>query len=164
MKALLHITLLLSLLTFTQCKAKKESVSDKSANKETPTTQAQPQAPDSTPQKAPEKQAPNNEPQVNEKVVSDEEVAVRYKVSFFSRGAGIDRATHKAFEELVNKYNDSGNCKLNYFQKSWGKEGERDYCFLNSDDPCVEKFVTEAKAIIAKSDQVRSKENTTCKK
>lgn len=46
------------------------------------------------------------------------------KVSFGSRGAGIDQKT----AEKVKTYLDSNADKLSYARADWGREGEYDYC------------------------------------
>src|ERR1051326_3272637 len=85
---------------------------------------------------------------------------VRYVVSFYSIGQGIDGTTHNEFVKFLNSYPK----KISFEPKHWGREGETDYCLALSElNPRSEtEFITKAKTILAKSKLVHEKENAQC--
>lgn len=50
------------------------------------------------------------------------------KVSFISIGSGIDKNGIKQLESLISQFESNNKVKLNIYIKSWGREGEKDYC------------------------------------
>ena len=81
-------------------------------------------------------------------------------VTFFSKGAGIDRNTYAEFTNFLTDQHPD----LDYSESTHGREGETDFCFdlssFKKDDK--NKFLTEAKAILSKSEIVRIQENSPC--
>lgn len=49
------------------------------------------------------------------------------KVSFISKGAGIDNGLKEKIEAAFTKFNTDNNTNLTYEKKGWGREGEVDY-------------------------------------
>ncbi len=154
----LHLAAIISIFLFTHsCNEKKENNSSSSSSnwtqpQPTPTTSASPattntiiiaNTPTTSTTPAPQ---PNN--------------SVRYVVSFYSIGQGIDAATHDEFVKFLNSYPK----KISFEPKHWGREGEIDYCLSLSElNPAEQmEFVNKAKAVLAKSKLVHQKENAQC--
>jgi len=85
----------------------------------------------------------------------------RFIVSFFSRGSGIDHAIKKEYISFLQ----ANYSNIKYDEVKWGREGETDYCFgLDGiDSKKVEQFIQQSKDLLAKSQRVRIKENTSCR-
>ena len=88
----------------------------------------------------------------------------RLVISFISKGGGIDRKTKKSFEKMIVDFNTANKCNVVYTLKTWGKEGERDYCFSFGQGDFLEKFVSEAKEKLKGKELIQVKENTECRK
>ncbi len=90
-----------------------------------------------------------------------EGVNVKYRLvlSFISKGAGTD---HKTIEK-VKEYIESHPKKPAFEVKTWGREGEKDYALLLKELTADEQkvFVEDIKKLIASSELVLLKENTT---
>ncbi|MBU3661287.1 MAG: hypothetical protein FGM14_15560 [Flavobacteriales bacterium] len=50
------------------------------------------------------------------------------KVSFISIGSGIEKTGIQKLESLISDFEQSNQLELFVSVKSWGKEGEKDYC------------------------------------
>ncbi len=85
----------------------------------------------------------------------------RLIVSFFSPGNGIDHKMNRKFSEFLA----SNYPKLIYERAQWGKEGERDYCFLLKEltQKKKDQFVRESKELLAASSRVHVYENAPCR-
>jgi hypothetical protein len=85
-----------------------------------------------------------------------------FKVSFYSRGTGIDRPAQNFLDNLINKYTKDG-ASLPHMKTYLGKEGEVDYCFRLQDwDPEIfKKFFEELNAGL-KDKQVYITKNVEC--
>jgi hypothetical protein len=85
----------------------------------------------------------------------------RLIVSFYSPGNGID---HKALElfstEILSK-----NENITYSAVRWGREGERDYCFLLAELSAEEQiaFVEEVNTLLGSVRRVHILENQECR-
>ena len=92
---------------------------------------------------------------------SDHQTIYRLIVSFYSPGNGIDHEMLQSFSSFLNEKHSS----LIYEKVNWGKEGERDYCFLLNElnSKQQEDFIEEAKEVLSSSERVRVKENQPCK-
>lgn len=81
-------------------------------------------------------------------------------VTFFSTGSGIDRKTYPEFKDFLT----TNYPNLTFLEQRYGREGETQFCFdlssFKKDDK--NKFLTEAKAILSKSEIVRIQENSPC--
>lgn len=97
---------------------------------------------------------------INTTTTPKEETTIRYVVSFYSIGQGIDG---KANDEFV-KFLDSYAKKISYTPAHWGREGEIDYCLALTELSAAEQteFVKKANELLAKSKLVHQKENTKC--
>ena len=83
--------------------------------------------------------------------------AYRFIVSFISIGSGSDATAMSKLEKIVKEY--SG--KASFEVVSWGREGEKDYCFslneMNSSDQT--KFIERVKKELANNNLVQFREN-----
>src|ERR1051326_2442260 len=73
----------------------------------------------------------------------EEEATVRFIVSFYSIGEGVDEDLNKEFVKFL----DSFPKKIEYEKKNWGRGGEFDYCLALKDFSDAEKdeFARKAK-------------------
>lgn len=92
---------------------------------------------------------------------SDPQTTYRLIVSFYSPGNGIDHEMLQSFSSFLSEKHPG----LTYEKANWGKEGERDYCFLLNElnSKQQEDFIEEAKEVLFPSEKVRVKENQPCK-
>ena len=143
MKTIFHFHLIIIssvLLSIDSCKNKKGTTQQTTTTNNTPTpVVSQPINTSSTPK---------------------EGETVRFVVSFYSIGQGIDG---KANDEFV-KFLDSYPKKIAYEPKHWGREGEIDYCLALSELSSAEQleFVKKANTILGKSKLVHQNENVKC--
>jgi hypothetical protein len=49
------------------------------------------------------------------------------KISFISKGAGIDNDLRDTIEKNITDFNSKNDLNLSYNKKGWGREGEVDY-------------------------------------
>ena len=84
-------------------------------------------------------------------------------VSFISFGSGIDFKSVPLFEKNLTEFNATNNCNITYEMKTWGREGERDYCFANAETKCLNKYIENVKSSF-KNERILIKENGKCKK
>lgn len=85
-------------------------------------------------------------------------------VSFVSRGYGVDMKAVDDFFYLMNQFNEKNHLTLMFDHKVWGREGERDYCFVGNNQLLIGQFSNELKKHFANNKLVFVKENTPCKK
>ncbi len=85
---------------------------------------------------------------------------VRFVVSFYSKGEGIDNKVNEAFVKFLASYTK----KIVYEPTHWGREGEIDYCLKLSELPHAEQvdFIKKAKDLLSKSALVHVNENAKC--
>lgn len=78
------------------------------------------------------------------------------KVSFISRGGGINSTARDEFETFIKEYEKSHGLTLTHEIKPWGREGERDYCFTleGMDGKKRKEFVTELRTQFGDKDRV----------
>jgi hypothetical protein len=93
-------------------------------------------------------------------LVMNEGVKIYFYVSFYSPGDGIDYKVKKEYDEfLLEEYP-----AIKHAQKTWGKEGETDYCFdltsIRKEDQTL--FKKRSKEILEKSLRVRVSELDSC--
>lgn len=86
-----------------------------------------------------------------------------FVVSFISLSAGIDIKEAHKLEEEYKLFLHKNNCELLMETKNWGKEGERDYCFVSNDMDCLNKFVENVKLKFSNNRRILLKTNATCK-
>ena len=84
----------------------------------------------------------------------------RITISFNSICCGIDQEKHKKFLRFVKNYKPS----VSYSTITWGKEGERDYCFKLTElsPPAQKKFLKKIKRLLGDSRLVTIQENISC--
>jgi len=89
----------------------------------------------------------------------------RFSVSFISIGAGTDKKARQDYDQYIIQYEQKNKIKLSYEITPWGREGEKDYCFMLTelDKKKQELFVTETKEILKNSSLVQYKENAPCR-
>ena len=76
------------------------------------------------------------------------------KISFISKGAGIDNDLRDAIEKNITDFNSQNNLNLSYDKKGWGREGEVDY-FINIENLSTQQkksFTSLIKETIGSSD------------
>jgi hypothetical protein len=93
---------------------------------------------------------------VTESVASSDSILV---VSFISKGSGIDKNAINKFKTFLDEYNSNAKKPVTFLVKSWGREGEKDYC-INSNS---KEFVDKVKLAMKGFELVRIKENTLCR-
>ena len=81
----------------------------------------------------------------------------RLIVSFISIGTGVDGEAYSRVEKFIQDHPK----KPSYEKKRWGREGEEDFMFTLKEFKASEqqKFISDLKAAIGKSDRVHYKEN-----
>jgi hypothetical protein len=90
-------------------------------------------------------------------------IASNVVISFISKGEGIDHKGLDAFELFVKKYKPLKNCKIDFSEKSWGREGERDYCITATSESCIDDFLKLADKFLKASDRVNIQKNVVCR-
>ncbi len=84
-------------------------------------------------------------------------------VSFASMGAGIDAKAQQKFLEHIGWFNEKHHIELMFDKKSWGREGEIDYCFYGNNEILMPTLYKELKEILATGTKVFVKQNFPCK-
>jgi hypothetical protein len=84
-------------------------------------------------------------------------------VSFASMGAGIDAKSRQKFLEHITWFNEQHHIELMYDKKSWGREGEMDYCFYGNNEILMPILFKELKEKLANGTKVFVKQNFPCK-
>ncbi len=102
----------------------------------------------------------NNSNETNPSASLPKDDKMRFVVSFYSIGEGIDLKTHDAFVKFLDSYSK----KIAYEPKHHGREGEVDYCLgLKELTPAEQnEFVSKAKTLLTGSKLVHQKENGNC--
>ncbi len=92
--------------------------------------------------------------------------AVWYKVSFISKGEGIDYESLELTNQTIAAFEKDNKVNIEYKKASWGREGEKDYCFaLGLLEPTLaKKFQTTLEEVLIHSDRVRYKYDCKCDK
>ena len=80
-------------------------------------------------------------------------------VSFISKGSGTDKKAINKLKTFLEQYNAAAQKPVAYEVKSWGREGEKDYCINTSNKAFIEKVKQELKGF----ELVRIKENSVCR-
>lgn len=85
-------------------------------------------------------------------------------VSFYSIGAGIDRAIAQEFDYLIKDFQEQFGDDFSAERVSWGREGEIDYCIQlgKLKTASLDSFKSRASIILKKTERVHSKENAPC--
>lgn len=85
----------------------------------------------------------------------------RLIVSFYSPGNGIDHRALALFSADILSKNEN----ITYSTVSWGREGERDYCFQLAELSAEEQvaFVEEVNTLLGSVKRVRILENQECR-
>jgi hypothetical protein len=84
-------------------------------------------------------------------------------VSFASMGAGIDAKAKQTFTDHITWFNEKHHCELMYDKKSWGREGEMDFCFYGNNEILMPILYKELKEKLANGTKVFVKQNFPCK-
>ena len=85
----------------------------------------------------------------------------RLIVSFYSPGNGIDHKALALFStEILSK-----NENITYSKVSWGREGERDYCFQLAELSAEQQvaFIKEVNTLLGSVKRIRILENQECR-
>ena len=164
MKTIFHFHLITAssvLLAVDSCKSKKEGTAT------SPAAYTQQQTTTSSPATQPQNTSPASSstaqsatPPVSQSTNLSKDDNVRFIVSFYSMGAGIDVKIKDEFVKFMNSYPK----KIAYEPKHWGREGEIDYCLALAELSAGEQmeFVKKANEILSKSKIVHQKENSIC--
>lgn len=65
----------------------------------------------------------------------------KFKIRFISYGTGIDYRQKAVLDSLISHHISA--CPIEYSKKSWGREGEVDYCFSGLDLDCEKIFYSD---------------------
>lgn len=92
---------------------------------------------------------------------SEQTSLCRLNVSFISTGEGTDLEARKAFLDCVSAFEKKQKLKLVYEVVSWGREGEKDYCFRLSElnQAQQKEFIAECRKVLKNSNLVQLDEN-----
>jgi hypothetical protein len=108
------------------------------------------------------KKGPNETAEVLEKIEENITIAPsRLIVSFYSPGNGIDHKALALFStEILSK-----NENITYSKVSWGREGERDYCFQLAELSAEQQvaFIKEVNTLLGSVKRIRILENQECR-
>jgi len=102
---------------------------------------------------------PVNNP-VTPQTAASGEPLVRFVVSFYSRGEGIDFNSKEEFVHFLNAYPK----KIAYEPIKWGREGEVEFCLALNELTSAEQvnFIKKTNEILSKSKLVHVNENSPC--
>jgi hypothetical protein len=89
--------------------------------------------------------------------------SIWYKVSFISIGTGIDLEALKLCKKFIADYETKNRTTITYTEASWGREGEKDYCFLLNKS-MEKEFQQQLEKVLIHSSLVRYKYNCKCDK
>ncbi|MEO8087326.1 MAG: hypothetical protein ABI763_10925 [Bacteroidota bacterium] len=91
---------------------------------------------------------------------------MRFIVSFYSIGSGIDRGQPDNLKAFVDVFSKKNSKSIEFNEVHWGREGETDYCFtLNGlSDIQVIDFIEGAKGALKAAEHVHFNENQACRK
>lgn len=98
----------------------------------------------------------------SEKIADSSIVTMRVVVSFVSFGGGIDGASCKEMQNIINAENQK-NCEIQYRIISWGREGEKDFCFPSQNPNCINDILKQLKAKFQGNTRVIVTENVACR-
>lgn len=84
-------------------------------------------------------------------------------VSFISIGEGIDNKAFKSFEKLIAQYETKHSTKLKYEIINWGREGEKNFCFIPQQPNFFNEFSAETEKMFVKNVLVQIKKQNLCK-
>jgi len=93
---------------------------------------------------------------VSENTATFENILV---VSFISKGSGTDKSAINKLKIFLEQYNAAAKKPVTHEVKSWGREGEKDYC-IKTDN---KEFIDNLKKEMAGIELVRIKENAVCR-
>lgn len=93
------------------------------------------------------------------------EQVYRFKVSFISKGSGIDTEARRAFLGFLEGYRTKDQQSLRFETSHWGREGETDFCLPLTELTAEEQaaFIVQSKELLKDSTLVRFAENSACK-
>lgn len=86
-----------------------------------------------------------------------------YVVSFISTGAGINGEMYLQTEQFVLQFNSDHIPPVEYSIITWGREGEKDFCFLPNSSKHFYKLKQELEQFLDDAVGVRITEHTTCR-
>jgi hypothetical protein len=84
-------------------------------------------------------------------------------VSFISIGSGIDFKAFEGFEKGMKDFEKQNNCSLSFQVKTWGREGERDYCISSQQAECLKSYTQEIRKKYQGNERIFIEEVQQCK-
>ena len=84
-------------------------------------------------------------------------------VSLTSHGAGIDLEAETKLNALILRYQTQHPNVINNEVKSWGREGEKDYCLSSQASNSLKELATIIQSNFKSNSRVLVKENTPCR-
>lgn len=89
----------------------------------------------------------------------------RFIVSFISKGAGKDSKLLETYTTFLTEYGKRNNLSISKEVITWGREGEKDFCFKLSELSSEKQieFVNESKTILKDSELIIVTENSKSK-
>lgn len=125
---LISLTLLACKTTYTQAEDFSKSLNPNSTNK---------QKTDINKTKINNTEIDNTEISSKEKKSSAQIFSTTITVDFYSKGSGINRTAFSKVEEMLKKPIQGVTCEFEKKLKKYGREGERKYFLLFSDQKCL---------------------------
>ncbi|CAN5626247.1 hypothetical protein BH11BAC1_BH11BAC1_25840 [soil metagenome] len=91
---------------------------------------------------------------------------MRFIVSFYSIGSGIDRGQPDNLKTYTDVFGKKNSLTIEFSEMHWGREGEIDYCFtLNGlSEAQIVNFIAGAKVALKAAEHVHFIENQACRK
>jgi hypothetical protein len=84
-------------------------------------------------------------------------------VSLTSHGAGIDLDAESKLNALILRYQTSHPNKVTSEIKTWGREGDKDYCLSSNEANLLQELTTIIQSNFKSNTRVLIKENTPCR-
>lgn len=101
-----------------------------------------------------------------EKNIQSGDSLMRFIVSFYSIGSGVERGKPEILRAYVESFEKKINKKVDYKETHWGREGETDFCFplvnLNRDE--TTDFISGIRHELKSAQFVNYFENQACRK
>ncbi|MEZ5047212.1 MAG: hypothetical protein R2831_09500 [Chitinophagaceae bacterium] len=106
---------------------------------------------------------PNEQTQLLKDTKTDEKQLAQIRVSFISRGAGINTEALAQFQDFLANYQKENHTTLHFESKPWGREGELDYCFLANEEEQIQLFYNVLMEKFANVDRIFIKQHIKCR-
>ena len=94
------------------------------------------------------------------------DTSMRFIVSFYSIGSGIEGNLLSKFKAFTGEYLKDSNQKISYTEVHWGDEGEADFCLPLKELTSAQQldFITKTRELLQSAKYVHFFENKECRK